>query len=59
MMKNYDESVKMFSYKLSPNYPYISKHLFRILIIGSSVSDRTNVLLNLVKHQRPDTEKIY
>ena len=28
-------------------------------IIGGSVSGKTNVLLNLIKHQRADIEKIY
>ena len=32
---------------------------YRILIIGSSGSGKTNVLLNLMKHQRPDIDKIY
>ena len=30
-----------------------------ILIIGGSGSGKTNVLLNLIKHQRPDIDKIY
>ena len=43
MMKNYDESVEI---NHNPNWPYIPDHLYRILIIGSSVSGKTNVLLN-------------
>ena len=43
MMKNYDESVEI---NHNPNWPYIPDHLCRILIIGSWVSAKTNVLLN-------------
>ena len=41
------------------NKLYISYQLYRILIIGGSGSGKTNVLLNLIKHQRPDIDKIY
>ena len=33
--------------------------LIDFFIIGGSRSGKTNVLLNLIKHQRPDIEKIY
>ena len=33
--------------------------LFGILIIGGSESGKTNVLLNLIKHQQSDIYKIY
>ena len=56
MMKNYDQSVEI---KHNPNWPYIPDHPYRILIIGGSGSEKTNVLLNLIKHQRPDIDKIY
>ena len=55
MMKNYDQSVKI---NHNPNQPYISDHPQRILIIGGSESGETNVLLNLIKHLRPDYDKI-
>ena len=55
-MKNYDESVEI---NHSPNWSYILDHSYRILIIGASVSGKTNVLLNLVKHQQPGIDKIY
>ena len=42
-MRNYDESVEV---NHNPNWPY------RILIIVGSQSGKTNVLLNLMKHQR-------
>ena len=56
MMKNYDQSVEINHY---PNWPYIPDHPYRILIIDGSGSGKMNVLLNLIKHQRPDTDKIY
>ena len=55
-MKNYDTSVEI-NHNL--NWPYISYHRHRILIIVGSGSGKTNVLLNLIKHQRPDIDKIY
>ena len=56
MMKNYDESVDI---NHNPNWPYIPDHPYRILIIGGAGSGKTNVLLSLIKHQRPDIDKIY
>ena len=56
MMKNYDESVEI---NHKSNWPYISDHPYRILIIDGSRSGKTNVLLKLMKHQRPDINKIY
>ena len=50
-MKNYDQSIEI---NYNPNWPYISDHLYRILIIGGFGSGKTNVLLNLLKHQQPD-----
>ena len=55
MMKNYDQSVKI---NHNQNQPYIPDHPQRILIIGGSESGETNVLLNLIKHLRPDYDKI-
>ena len=54
-MKNY-ESVKI---NLNPNWPYIPDHPYRILFIGGSESGKTNALLNLIEHQRPDIDKTY
>ena len=56
MMKNDDQSVEV---NYNPNWPYIPDHPYRILIIGGSGSGKTNALLNLIKHQRPDIDKIY
>ena len=55
-MKNYDQSVEI---NHNPNWHYITDHPYKILIIGSSGSGKTNVLLTLIKHQRPDIDKIY
>ena len=55
-MKNYNQSVEI---NHNPNWSYIPDHPYRILIIGGSGSGKTNVLLNLIKNQRPDIDKIY
>ena len=39
-------------------WPYIPDYPYRILIIGGSVSGKTNALLNLINNQ-PDVDKIY
>ena len=56
MMKIYDRSVEVIH---NPNWPYIPYHPYRILIIGGLGSGKSNVLLNLIKHPRPDIYKIY
>ena len=56
MMKNYDGSIEI---NYNPKVRYIPDHLYRILIIGGSGSGKTNMLLNLIKHQPPDIDKIY
>ena len=43
--------------KHNSNWPYISDHPYRILIIGGSGSGKTNALLNLINNQ-PDIDKI-
>ena len=55
-MKSYDESVEI---NHNPNFTYIADNPYRILIIDGSGSGKTNVLLNLIKHQQPDIDKIY
>ena len=47
MMKNFDQSVEI---NHNPNRPYIPDHPYRILIIGSSGSAKTNVSLNFIRH---------
>ena len=56
MMKHYDQSVEI---NHNPNWPCIPKHLYRILFIDGLRSGKTIVLLNLIKNQRPDIDKIY
>ena len=34
--------------------PFLLNHPFKILIIGGSISEKTNVLLNLIKEQDSD-----
>ena len=40
------------------NWPKFPDQSFRILIVGSSKSGKTNALLNLINHE-PDIDKIY
>ena len=54
-MKNYDQSIEI---NYVPNWRYIADNPYRILVIVSSGSVKTNVLLNLIKHQQPDIDKI-
>ena len=56
MIKNDNKSFKI---NHNPNWPFIHDHLHRILLTGDSGSGKTNVLLNVIKHQQPDIDKIY
>ena len=47
-MKNYNQSVEI-NHHL--NWPSVPGHPYRNLVIGGSGSSKTNVLLNLMKHQ--------
>ena len=42
-------------------WPYIPDHPYRMLIVGGSVSGKTNELLNLIKEQDSDSfiDRIY
>ena len=40
------------------NWPQIPDHPYRILVVGGSVSGKTNALLNLTSHQS-DINNIY
>ena len=42
----------------NPKWPYIPDYPWRILMVGSSGSQKTNALLNLINNQ-PDIDKIY
>ena len=54
-MINYDQLIEI-NHNL--NWHYIPDHPYRILIIGGSGSGKTNVLLIVIKNQRPDIDKI-
>ena len=56
MIKNYDQSVEL---NHNPNWPHIPDHPYINLIINGSGSGKTNVLLYLIKHQRPYIDKNY
>ena len=47
MMKNFDKSVEINHH--NTNWPYILDHPYSILIIGDSESEKTNVLLKVIK----------
>ena len=55
MMKNYKESIEI---NHNPNWRYIPDHIYRNLTISGSGSGKTNFLLNLIKHQQTDIDKI-
>ena len=57
-MINFHEHTNENKLKYNPDWPYIPDHPYRILIIGSSGSGKTNTLLNLINNQ-PDIDKIY
>ena len=57
-MINFDEYTNENRIKHNPNWPYIQAHPYRVLIIGSSGSRKTNSLLNLI-HNQPYIDKIY
>ena len=56
MIENYDQSIEI---NHNRYWPYIPDHPYRILITGVSGSGKTNVLLNVIKHERPGIDKIY
>ena len=56
---NNDKFVKSNKINHNPNWPYISDHPYKFLIIAGSGSNKTNALLNLIKYQGPDIDKIY
>ena len=57
-MINFDDYVNENKSKHNKNRPYIPDHLYRILIIGCSLSGKINLLLNLIENQS-DIDKIY
>ena len=57
-MINFDDYTNENIIEHNPKWPYIPDHPYRILIIGSSGSGKTNALLNLINNQ-PNIDKIY
>ena len=57
-MINFDEYTNENKIEHNSKWPYIPDHPYRILIVGASVSGKTNALLNLMNNQ-PDVGKIY
>ena len=57
-MINFDDYTNENIIEHNPKWPYTPDHPYRILIIGSSGSGKTNALLNLINNQ-PDIDKIY
>ena len=51
-MTNFDDYTNENKRKHNPNWPYIPDHPYRILIIGSSGSGKTNTLLNLTNNNQ-------
>ena len=57
-MFNLDDITKENNKEHNKKLSFIPDHLYRMLIIGSSGSGKTNTLLNLIKEQN-DIDKIY
>ena len=57
-MINFDDYANKNKTEHNLKWPYIPDNSYRILIIGSSGSGKTNALLNLISNQ-PDIDKIY
>ena len=57
-MINFDDVTKEKIEQHNPNWPQISDHPYRILIIGGSGSGEINSLFNL-RNEEPDIDKIY
>ena len=50
-MNNFDDTSRGKIKEPNPNWPQVSDHLCRILIIGDSRPRKANVLINLISHQ--------
>ena len=57
-MINFDDAIKEEAKELNPNWPRIPDNPYRILIIGSFRSGKTNSLFNIII-QQPDIDKTY
>ena len=58
-MINFDDYVNENKTIHNKNWPYIPDHPYRILIIGSSGSGKTNLLLNLIEINQTLIKYIY
>ena len=57
-MVNFDDVTKKNMKNHNPNWPQVSGHPYRVLIVGGSGSGKAKLLFNLISHQ-PDIYKIY
>ena len=57
-MINFDDYAEENKTEHNKNWPYIADHPYRILTIGGSGSEKTNLLLNLIENQQ-HIDKIY
>ena len=57
-MINFDDVTKENIKERNPNWPEVSDHPYRVLIIGGSGSGKLNSLFNLINGE-PDIDKIY
>ena len=57
-MINLDDITNENNKKHNKKWPCIPDHMYRILIIGSSGSGKTNALINLINEQ-DDIDKLY
>ena len=58
-MINFDEYTNENKKEHNLNWPYIHDHPYRILIIGSSGTGKTNALLNLINNEQTSIKCIY
>ena len=58
-MINFDDYVNENKTEHNKNWPYIPDHPYRILIIGGSGSEKTNLLLNLIETNQTLIKYIY
>ena len=57
-MINFDDQANENRTEHNKNWPYIPDRQYRILIIGGSGSEKTNLLLNFIENQQ-DIDKIH
>ena len=57
-MINFVDVIKEEAKEHNPNWPKLSDHQYRILIVGGSGSGKTNSLFNLIT-QEPNIDKVY